>query len=338
MEKLDKQISKRIWVTRYFMVIGIIVLHLPPAQSLAELGFAPFDLLRAFFGHGVFRATVPVLTVMSGFLVFRSGLHLKPLTLLSKKVTTVLVPLIIWNIPFVIAIFFAQQYSLLSHEFSAKLVPFDPLNWINALTGLFEPPANFPLNFLRDLFVVSLISPLYWLFLKKIPYVGLLVVLVIYYFNLEGDLVLRNSMLVTFYIGALTATQNWSLTYLDKYAVELLAIFIACCVAIAVFDIRYIEPFRLLSPFMIWPAMALLMKTKLSDVIYHYSKSSFFTFLAHGPILLILWIVFQKLPMDIPYPFYWFLAPPLTVLISIYASRYFRQLLPGIASFVLGGR
>jgi len=180
--------------------------------------------------------------------------------------------------------------------------------------------ANFPLNFLRDLFVVSLLSPIFWLFLKKIPYIGLAVVLIVYYFNLEGDLVLRSSMLVTFYIGALTATQGWSLTYLDKYAYALLGLFIVCCAAIVIFDITYI------------------VNTKFGDILFKYSKSSFFTFLAHGPILLISWIVFQKLPGNLPYEVYWLLAPLVTVVISIFISRYFRQFLPKIASVVLGGR
>ncbi|WP_143870482.1 acyltransferase family protein [Catenovulum sediminis] len=252
-QHLNAEISKRIWVTRYFMVIGIIVLHLPPYQPLNELGSSIFDYIKAFFTHGVFRATVPVLTVLSGFLLFQFNLHLQPFRLLSKKIRAVLVPLILWNIPFVIAIYLSQKYNILSHEFSITLYPFDILNWVNALTGLFSQPANYPLNFLRDLFAVSLLSPIFWLFLKRIPYLGLAVVLVVYYFNLEGPFVLRNSMLVSFYIGGLAATQKWPLTYLDKHARLLFCILITFCAAMVIFEIQNRELFRLLSPFLVWP-------------------------------------------------------------------------------------
>jgi len=320
------------------MVIGIIVLHLPPHQPLNELGSSFFDYIKAFFTYGVFRATVPVLTVMSGFLVFRSGHQLQPLRLLAKKTSSILVPLIIWNIPFVAAIYVSQKYNILSHDFSAGLYPFDTLSWINALTGLLETPANYPLSFLRDLFAVSLLSPVYWLFLKKIPYQGLLVVMIVYFFNLDGPFVLRNSMLVSFYIGGLAASQNWSLTYLDHHAKWLLSLFVCFCVAIVLFDIQNRELFRLLSPFLVWPSMSLITNTKLGEFLYKNSRSSFFTFLAHGPIILILWLVFQKTRFDIPYFLYWFLTPLITVYLSILFSRYFKKWLPNTASIALGGR
>ncbi|WP_133153834.1 acyltransferase family protein [Vibrio sp. 10N.261.55.A7] len=334
---MDKEISERIWITRYFMVIGIIILHLPPSQPLNEV-ISVFDHIKAFFTHGVFRATVPVLTVLSGYLVFQSGLYLEPVKLVSKKVKTVLFPLIIWNIPFVVAIYLSQRYGLLSHNFSDTLYPFDALSWINALVGLFESPANYPLNFLRDLFAVSLLSPLFGFLLKRIPYLGLCLVLIVYYFNLEGPFVLRNGMLVSFYLGGLAAKQSWSLTSLDKYAKHLLFIFLAFCIGIVTFKITNLELFRLLSPFLIWPAMSLVKQTKAHGFLKSNCRFSFVTFLAHGPIILILWIVFQKLPIELPYYIYWVFAPIITVLLCISLVKPFKKLLPNFSSVILGGR
>lgn len=335
---MNTEISKRIWVTRYFMVLGLVVLHLPPYQSLSELGYSFFDIVKAFFAHGMFRATVPVLTVMSGFLLFYSSLQTKPLKLLSKKVSSVLIPLIIWNIPFIIIIFVSQKYNVLSHEFSITLYPVEILNWVNAATGLFATPANYPLNFLRDLFAVALLSPLFWLFLKRIPYIGLIVVCIVYYFNLDGSFVLRNSMIVSFYIGALAACQKWDLTYLDRYAKWSLAILIVFCLAIALFDIENREPFRLISPFLVWPVISMFVNTRFGDFLYKHSKSSFFTFLSHAAIILILWFAYKSIPLQIPYFVYWLTAPVLTMFIAIICSRLFRKLLPKTASVVLGGR
>ncbi|TEW56177.1 hypothetical protein E2R68_03530 [Psychromonas sp. RZ22] len=319
------------------MVIGIIILHLPPSQPLNELSTL-FDFIKAFFSHGVFRSTVPMLTVISGFLLFKSSLYLQPFQLLLNKSKSIFIPLVIWNIPFVIAIYLSQKFNFLSHDFSVELYPFNLLNWTNALTGLFSTPANYPLNFLRDLFAVSLLAPILGLLLKRIPYLGLIIVLIVYYFNFDGSLILRNTMLVSFYIGGLAATQGWSLTYLDKYAKLLLLLFILYCLAIVLFNIQNIEVFRLLSPFLVWPLMSLIINTKLNVFLYKNSANSFFTFLVHGPIILLLWIAFKKIPVDIPYYIYWFLAPVITVFLSIFFAKLFHKIMPRISSITLGGR
>jgi len=320
------------------MVIGIIVLHLPLYQPLADSSLSFFDFIKAFFSHGVFRATVPVLTVMSGFLIFRSNIQTQPIRLFTKKVSAVFIPLVIWNIPFVAAIFLAQKYDLVSHHFSAILYPFDPLSWLNALTGFLGTPANYPLNFLRDLFAVSLLSPLYWFFLKKSPYVGLLLLFVVYFLNLDGSFVLRNSMLISFYIGGLAFSQKWDLTYFDKHAKWLLILFLIICASIVLFKVENRELFKLISPFLVWPSISLIVNTRLGGFLYEHSHASFFTFLAHGPIILILWLVFQKIPLNIPYQVYWFTAPIITVYVSILICRCFKRWFPKLSALALGGR
>ncbi len=334
---LEKDISKRIWITRYFMIIGIIILHLPPYKPLSEVNGPFFEYIKAFLSHGVFRAAVPVLTAISGYLIFKSRLYLYPKKLVKKKFFSIIYPLIIWNIPFAVFIFAVQKYNLLSHDFSAKLYPFDLMAWINALTGLTESPVNYPLNFLRDLFIISILSPLFWQLIKRAPYTGLVLILVIYQFNLDGQLILRNPMIVSFYLGALAANQQWDLKRLDKYAPILLSIFIAICIAIIYFKIENRNLFRLVSPFLIWPSMSLLENSRAGKFLHNYSKNSFLTFLSHGPLILIIWILFQKIPADIPYLVYWIAAPIITVIITILANRLLHKV-PKLAAILLGGR
>jgi succinoglycan biosynthesis protein ExoH len=146
-------------------------------------------------------------------------------------------------------------------------------------------------------------------------------------------------MLVSFYIGGLAVSQNWNLSYLDHHAKWLCSIFIILCISIVLFDMQNIELFRLVCPFLAWPSISLILNTKFGDFLYENSKSSFFTFLTHAPILLFLWLGFQKITIDIPYSVYWFFAPPITVYISILFYRYFKWLLPKrVSSIALGGR
>jgi len=335
---LDTDIARRIWVTRYLMVIGIVVLHVPPYESLGELGLSAFDLIKAFFSHAVFRTTVPVLTALSGYLLFRSALYEKPLLLLKKKTKSVLVPLVLWNVPVVLAIFLVQKHQLVDHAFSARLYPFELMPWVNALTGLFEAPANYPLNFLRDLFVLSLLSPLLWPLLKYIPYSGLMLLSAVYFYDLDGDLVLRNSMIISFYTGALAAARRWNLTALDRFAWPLLTLFLLCCLAIVLFDIQNREFLRLLAPFLVWPALSPLMRTRAADILYRHSQSSFLTFLAHGPLLLACWLVFSRLPVQLPESLFWFVAPVIVVVSCALVAPLSRLGMPRVMYVLLGGR
>jgi succinoglycan biosynthesis protein ExoH len=336
--KLNEALSTRIWAVRYFMVLGIIVLHLPPLVPLIDSGNSVFDLFRAFLVHGVFRATVPLLTVISGFLLFQSTLPSQPLRLLQKKTRTLLLPLILWNLPFAILIYMTQRYNLGVHDFSRQLYPFSLSSWIDVFTGLRSLPGNYPLNFLRDLFAVSLLAPVFLLLYKKAPYIGFILVFAVFFYNLDGEFVLRNNMMLTFYFGGLAATKKWDLTVLDKYAKGLLLVFILFCAQSVFHDNSSREFLRVLSPLLIWPAFSLVRGSSFEAGLRRYSGSSFFTFLAHAPIILILSILFHKILPDAPYVIYWFAAPPITILLSIWGDRLLKRLFPQLARLSLGGR
>lgn len=335
---MENSLQKRIALTRYLMVIGIVVLHTPPYQPLAELGLSLFDLIKAFFSHALFRMTVPVLTVISAYLLFSGKLVSQPGLLLKKKTQAILIPLILWNIPVVLAIFLVQKYGLLNHSFSAQLVPFNLANWADALTGIFETPANYPLNFLRDLFVLSVMSPLFLLILRLSAYGGAVLIAIIFYFNLDGDLILRNSMLISFYTGALLAWKKWDLKYLDKFAWPMLVLLIAVCLAIIIWDIENRTWLRIIAPFVVWPCMALLSNSRFGHWLVQYSQCSFLTFLAHAPLLLIFWVLYQKLAGPLPYPLFWFAAPLLITALCAWLHPRLYKLMPTVAKLALGGR
>lgn len=337
-QRLSKEVSQRVWVTRYIMIIGIVIVHIPPDVPLNQLSGSVFDFAKAFFAQAAFKATVPVLMAISGFFVFYTEVYKYPLKLLKKRSDTVLLPLLLWNIPFAIFIFIVQKYDLISHKFTYQLYPVEALTWLNAIAGVTQSPVNVSLNFLRDLFVVSLLSPLFWLLLKRIPYIGIVVVWIIYYFNLDGPLVIRNSMLLSFYIGALAACQNWNLTSLDRFAVPLFACFVIYCIVIVYFRMENLELFRLSAVFMLWPAISLLSDTKIGDWLYQHSNASFLTFLSHGPIILVTWLIFKSLPIDVPYIVYWIICPIFTVLFCIFLHNQFYKRMPVVASVMLGGR
>lgn len=330
--------SERVQILRFLLIFGIVVLHVPPYVPLAQVGPGVFDFIKAMMQHAVFRASVPVLTFVSGYLLFCHGLDRRFKVLTLKKTRTLLVPLIAFNLPLAIAVYVTQAYGLLDREFSAQLHPIEPSGWADALLGLFGPPVNYPLNFLRDLFVLSMLAPLFGLLLRHAPWPGLGVVFCVFWFNWDGWIVLRTAMALTFYLGGMAAVGNWDMRRLDRLAWPLLALFLILCAAVVLFEIEDRRYLRLLSPVLVWPAASLLLGTVVGRLLVDLSRYSFFTFLIHAPILSVLWLVYQQFDRVGSYWAFWLAAPVITVVVSALVCELSCRGMPRTVNLLTGGR
>jgi succinoglycan biosynthesis protein ExoH len=314
----DQEIFSRISILRFVMIFGIVILHTPPYVPIRDTGTEVFDFVKAFFQHGLFRTTVPMLTFISGFLLFRTGLDLHPSKLLKKKLKTLVIPFLVFNISVLVAAYIAE--AAFGLKLSYDLLTADIRTWLDAAFGITASPINYPLNFIRDLVVIMVMAPVLGLLLRSAPLKGLVLVTLIFYLNLDGYLVLRPVMVVTFYLGGMAAIQGWNMRALDKYAVPLLILLVLCCAAIVRFEVANTTYLRLVAPLMIWPASALLVRTRFGLWLDRMSRYSFFVFIAHAPLLLVTWVLYQRTSQYVPYELYWMLAPIIitSVLVLIY--------------------
>ena len=330
------QLSKRIQIARYLMVCGIVFIHIPPVETEIVTNNTYFLMFRAFWVDAVFRGTVPVLTCISAYLIFRSSKDKKLFALIKDKAESLLFPMVIWNLPIVLAIYLVQRYTAVGYPFRLNLNPIDVLTWMDATLGITDRPANFPLFFLRDLFVLAVLAPIFGFLIRTAPLIGLAVVGVIFWFDLDGLLLLRSSMALNFYIGGLLAVYGWNLFWLDKYKWGMLVLFVAVCV------IKSQTPgdstlFRVVSPFMIWPVLALIENTRFADFVVKLSPGSFFLFLAHAPLLIGSYIMYQRLPI-VDYPLYWFISSATVILLCALIYMIASRTLPSTMQVALGGR
>jgi succinoglycan biosynthesis protein ExoH len=338
MIKIDEEISERIAILRYLMVFGIIVLHTPYYVPLTEIGPGAFDFIKALFQHAIFRTSVPILTFVSGYLLFNTTLDLQFKKLVVKKIQTILVPLIIFNLPVAVAVYLVQANQLMDYQFSTRLYPFDHAIWADAVLGLFGATINYPLNFLRDLFLISLFSPLFGFFLRRYSWYGMVIVFFIFWFDLDGQLILRNSMPIVFYMGGMASVRGWNLRKLDRFSLPFLAIFLMLCIATIIFRIENRSYLRLVSPLLIWPIASLLVSTRFGGWLAKLSKYSFLIFLAHGPLLLVAMLIYKNIFAGVPYWIFWVMTP---IIISIFLSQvyiYSQRYFPKIMNVLLGAR
>ena len=331
---VEDQVRQRIAMLRFLMIFGVVLLHVPPFVPFAELPNEPFALVKGFLQLAVFRCTVPVLTVISGYLLFRSALDQDPLRLAKKKGKTILVPFLFFNLSLLAAAL--GLYYGAGLPLSSEIPPANLRGWLDAAFGYRGSPINYPLNFLRDLLVLMLLAPLFGLLLRRSPWLGLVLVLGVFMNNFDGPLLLRDVMAPVFYCGGLAAVRRWDLTAADRFAWPALAAFLLACVWVVAMRVANTNYLRLVAPFLIWPAAALLAPTALGRWLARMSKYSFFVFVAHAPVLLATWIAFKPLARWVPYPVYWVLAPFVVVgsLVAVY--RLGARHAPGLLGAVLG--
>lgn len=314
----DADVRARISILRLVMIFGIVVLHTPEYVNIADLGPGWFDLIKAFFQSAVFRCTVPVLTCISGYLLFSSEIDTNVKKLAAKKFWTLAIPFVTCNALLAIALYVVQSHYKMSTSY--QLYPFDLGTMLDAAFGLTKGPVNYPLNFVRDLLVLMMLAPLLGAMLRQAAVPGLVLVVLIFWLNMDGYLILRSEMPIMFYIGGMAAVKNWNIKRLDKYAKPCLLFFMAACVAVVWFRIANTTALRIVSPVLIWPASALLSNTKSGQWLAARAKYSFFIFLLHAPLLLTSFMLYKHFSSQIPYEGYWLLTPLITtwVLVKLY--------------------
>lgn len=332
--EIDTEISTRISILRFVMIFGIVILHTPLYVPIEQVGPGAFDMIKAFFQDAVFRCTVPVLTLISGYLLFGSKLPSHPKLLVSRKFKSLIIPFLVFNLPLVAIVFVLQSIGPLT--LSYQLVPASLGTWADAALSLSVAPMNYPLYFLRDLFVLCLLSPVFAMLLRRAPLPGLILVGLVFMLNLDGWLVIRTDMPVTFYLGGLCALHKVDMRRLDRHAPACIGLFVALCWAVVAFKVKNTTGLRLIAPMLVWPAASLLVGTRVGTWAAAMGKYSFFIFLMHAPVLMATWMVYSRYGAAVPYPLYWVMAPLFTTALLMGTYRVCKAHMPTVFAWARG--
>ena len=302
------------------MIFGIVVLHTPEYVNIVDIGSGWFDLTKAFFQSAVFRCTVPILTCISGYLLFGSGIDANFKKLAEKKFKTLLMPFLTCNALLAVLLFILQSHYKLTTSY--QLYPFSIKTMLDAAFGLTKGPVNYPLNFVRDLMVLMMLSPLLGYLLRHAALPGLLAVFLVFWLNVDGYLILRSEMPIMFYLGGMAAAKKWNVKMLDAHARTCLFLFLLACIGIVYFKIGNTTYLRLISPLLVWPATALISNSAWGRWLAEQAKYSFFIFLLHAPVLLASFAFYKRFAPEMPYEIYWFATPLLTTWLLVKTYRF----------------
>jgi hypothetical protein len=144
------------------------------------------------------QASVPLLSIVSGYLFLRSSRTTRPADLVLNKARTLLVPMVVWS-TILLAMYIVKESVVGNDQFFNV----SAITWINRILAISDPPINLPLAFLRDIFVCCMIALACRTIGETRPEIGALLLASIgfgeYWF--DGLLLLRPQILLFFSLG-----------------------------------------------------------------------------------------------------------------------------------------
>lgn len=347
----DQNLSSRINLMRIILISGIVFVHVPhnPETSpfLGVYGF--FDWLRVFLGDALFRIGVPCLSAISGYLLFRKGMQAFDYSATVKsKARTVLLPFLLWNGALFATVLLVQRFGV-GVGYFPDLWNATPREMISHGVAVEELPVNVPLYFLRDLFVCIVLSPVLAFFVRRFALPTLAVLLIVAAWpDVTLFIVQKKSILFSFTLGIALALHKVDLKMLDPHAVKItVAVFAAAAVLATAlyftgpeftFELNLLR--NLLAVFGamgLWATSSLLIRSRAGKRLSETGSLSFWIFCAHYPLLVIMWMVWNRGGPDF-YPAFYIGAVLLSFIILIISNATVRSKLPALYAVLTGSR
>ena len=347
MPDLQERQSRTIDQLRFPMAALVVLLH------TAALGlnstYPVYSTLSIAVGRGICRIAVPCFFLISGYLFF-SKLEDKWDTdvwfdKLKKRVRTLLIPYLLWNVIAAVAIW---GYRWIFAQIHGETYPgfFDH---IAQMRGLWDYagvlPFDGPLWFIRHLMLLVIAAPLVWLFVKHLRIWGLLALILVFIFVgyiPEG--------VVFFSAGALFRVENKNmLREFDRIKYWAIALSILSLVALTIAYRNYPDLYRatgnvfILAGTVVLFLLAGLAAGKGKKACPLLVQSSFFIFAAHDILILhdfSHWIILHLLPFQRE----WmecvdlFLRPTIAIAICLVLYKLMDRFTPKTLSLLTGGR
>ncbi|MEA5089063.1 acyltransferase [Solidesulfovibrio sp.] len=288
-DAIDPDVSVRIDVLRAIL-IGLIVLCHGGRWIGADVPFASpmAQFVLTVFNRGLACIAVPLFFTISGYLLLRK-LEATPAAywrLLRTKTVAIGVPFLLFNgiwIAWVLYVgsipFFGGRSFVLAAGIGRKLV------------GFGTTPFNYPLWFLRDLLTVFLFTPLFLLFFRRLPDLGLVLLGLAWFVGAPDNEYSLAGFAFAFYAGGWLARRRAGLRDTAGWDKAVLPLFAAATIVVGLSpwlgsDIYVLAAFKKVYQMLGVAAFWCLSRQgwiKDSRLLHRLAAMSFFVFLTHEP-------------------------------------------------------
>lgn len=338
---IGNDLSVRIELARILLISAIVIHHLRIPAELSLYSWDNLGYLRGFLQIGIFKTATSTLTVISGYLCFSNTFENAPGKFISKKFRTLFVPMLVWNIPFALLLYYYQSKGAYAAKYD-DLASGDIFNWLNALLGLTRSPADEPLHFLRNLFACNVLALAIAGLFRRHALAVFGVIVIVGVLNLDGPIFTRDDILIGFFFGGLAAVHGLDIDYFDKWLVFTIPAYLAGAFLIFAynesFDSLIWLPHRALGFVVAWPLIGRIARTGPGIALSSYSKYAFFLFLTHYYVVIFLYKMFERLFTLEQFYIYFLFSLPLTIMICVWGQKLLFRLFPETTSFLTGDR
>jgi fucose 4-O-acetylase-like acetyltransferase len=303
--QITPEISCRIKLLRLPLIVGIVTIH----SSLVPVGY-PDKFFQAFIAGTWGGSCVAFLFILSGFLFFRNfNLSLNSyLEKLKSRFWTLLVPYLFWNLALLALVLILLNVPATSAIIQGHYKKYIADNIVATVTdSLIGYKSGYPIAFhfwyVRDLIAMVILSPVFLLIARYIPYLGLALFAAPWLLRLElGFISIQWLGPLFFYLGCLIAVQNLDLSWLDRHKKLIIGIYLGMAIVLTAMQTADIETFR--HPFecctrvagtiAIWCA-ADFAGDKLQKILLNLSGLAFFVYAAHEPTVTVFKEIFARI-------------------------------------------
>ncbi|HSX90780.1 MAG TPA: acyltransferase family protein [Pseudomonas sp.] len=322
--------SEAIKICRVLCIFFMSYVHVNPGlDSFAGELPAHLALLESVFSDVLGRASVPALSVLGGFLAVTAYARRRNWAVYAReRWQTLMIPLISWN---AVIILLSVLIWLTSGAQTAVLRELPSLQWVelplllDRLTAYNYGSATTALNFLRDIFVCSLLLPALLMLLRYTGAAGLALLWLVGLTLGFAPVVMRPAILMFFgagiYLGLQGSLFRPSLGTLSKLSVALL-LPLALVGLAPLFAGEYRDNAAdTLSRLLVSGAFLLaaygLSRVSVDNLLVRLEPMIYLMFLAHASIMLVFWGIWQKAMgsgLEWPYGLFYISAPLATLL------------------------
>jgi surface polysaccharide O-acyltransferase-like enzyme len=293
-------VSAAINISRIVCILGVVYVHAwtgLTAEQLNALGGTPQADLRWILIELLGRSAVPLLGVISGWLVAAAVERRGYRAFLGGKVRTLLAPLLAWNAIAMIIVCGAASLGWLR-------APTPPNLWwiVNELFCLTAPnDVNVQMYFVRDLFVCMTIAPL----LVRLPDRALATIGAVVAVWFIGDwsipLLLKPQILLFFILGIVARRRGWERTLGTmgwRFVLAPYALLAPAKILVSVYDgaLAKSAPYavngldlslRLSAALLVWRIAMRLVPTEAGERLQRLSSVAFLLFCSH---MVFIWV------------------------------------------------
>lgn len=354
-------LSDKLRIISFISIVLVVLLHSynlnVPLLDINSYQANFYNLfIQNFFVEGVARVAVPILFLISGYLFFLKirAVDFSFVVQNKNRLKTILIPYLFWSI-WGLFLHFVLQHISFSRQFFVNDLVTD-YSLLQLIDTLFLHPLPYQLWFLRDLMVLSLISPILFYAIKRLKIIFLFLLLLIWLnlFSFRFVVFAKDSILF-FSIGAYFAIFNidvvlkmmsrfLSLKFFLLWLVVLLlrSYFISVCDVFSLVN-QFLQKINIIiGVIAMWGMYDLLSLefNPLQAIFCKLSGYSFFIYAFHEPLLKIIkkGLIYINGNIDAFSLLNFFLAPLLVIVISIFGAHFLKRIMPKFYLIITGGR